>query len=147
MTKNTIILLNECGKKHRDQEVLPSKLVMTIKRCMVKFHSRKISFREPPAYQEEIVVTNSDSDSDVDYIPGGSGTDESNDSCSWGSSILSEEQKDLLIGVVELIGRETCDSGSFFHCQTELPWRKQMQNFIAQQESQGYCLKILKISQ
>ena len=52
MTKSTTILLDECGKKHRDQEVLPSKLVISIamKRCMVKFHSRKISFREPPAF-------------------------------------------------------------------------------------------------
>ena len=98
-------------------------------------------FQRTPCYQEEIVVTDSDSDSDVDYIPGGSGTDESNDSCSSGSSILSEERKDLLIGVVEVIGREKCASGSFFHCQTELPWKKQIQNFIAQQESQGYCFK------
>ena len=78
-------------------------------------------FQRTPCYQEEIVVTDSDSDSDVDYIPGGSRTDESNDSCSSGSSILSEERKDLLIGVVEVIGRGNCDSGSFFHCQTELP--------------------------
>ena len=28
---------------------------------------------------------------------------------------------DLLIGVVEVIGRGNCDSGSFFHCQSELP--------------------------
>ena len=51
-------------------------------------------FQRTPCYQEEIVVTDSDSDSDVDYIPGGSGTDESNDSCLSGSSILSEERKD-----------------------------------------------------
>ena len=72
--------------------------------------------------QEAIVVTKSDCDSDIDYIPGGSGTDESSDSCSSDSSILHEEQKDLLIGVVEVIGRENCDSGSF---ETTLPTRRQ----------------------
>ena len=56
MTKNTIILLNECGKKHRDQEVLPSKLVLTMKRCKVKFRSRKISFREPPAIKKKLLL-------------------------------------------------------------------------------------------
>ena len=91
--------------------------------------------------QEAIVVTKSDCDSDIDYIPGGSGTDESSDSCSSDSSILHEEQKDLLIGVVEVIGRENCDSGSFLDYQTELPWKKKIQNFIGQQESQGYCFK------
>ena len=91
--------------------------------------------------QEAIVVTESDRDSDIDYIPGGSGTDESSDSCSSDSSILPEERKDLLIGVVEVIGRENCDSGSFLDYQTELPWKKKIQNFIGQQESQGYCFK------
>lgn len=86
--------------------------------------------------QEVIVLTESDRDSDIDYIPGGSGTDESSDSCSSESSILSEERKDLLIGVVEVIGRENCDSGSFLDFQAELPWKK-----ICQQESQGYCFK------
>ena len=98
-------------------------------------------FHRTPCYQEEIVVTDSDRDSDVDYIPGGSGTDESNDSCLSDSYILSEERKDLLIGVVEVIGRENCDSGSFLDYQVELPWKKQIQNFIGQQESQGYCFK------
>ena len=98
-------------------------------------------FQRTPCYQEAIVVTDSDSDPDVDYILGGSGADESNDSCSSGSSILSEERKDLLIGVVEVIGRENCDSGSFLDYHTELPWKKQIQNFIGQQESQGYCFK------
>lgn len=95
-------------------------------------------FQRTPCFhdQEAIVVTDSDSDSDVDYIPGGSGVDESHD-----SSILSEERKDLLIGVVEVIGRENCDSGSFLDYQTVLPWKKQIQNFISQQERQGYCFK------
>ena len=115
---------------------------------MVKFNGHKISFRESPSIiiiiiitlfqsqsdQEEIVVTNNDSDSDVDYIPGGSGTDELNDLCPSDSSILSKEQNDLLIGVVEVKGRENCDSGSFLDYQTELPWKKQIQNFIGQQE-------------
>lgn len=56
-------------------------------------------------------------------------TDEWNDSCSSDSSILSEEQKDLLIGVVEVIRRENCDFGSFLDHQVELPWKKQIQNF------------------
>ena len=100
-------------------------------------------FQRTPCFhdQEAIVVTDSDSDSDVDYIPGGSGADESNDSCSSDSSILSEERKDLLIGVVEVIGRENCDSGSFLDYQTVLPWKKQIQNFISRQERQGYCFK------
>ena len=100
-------------------------------------------FQRTPCFhdQEAIVVTDSDSDSDVDYIPGGSGADESHDSCSSDSSILSEERKDLLIGVVEVIGRENCDSGSFLDYQTVLPWKKQIQNFISQQERQGYCFK------
>ena len=100
-------------------------------------------FQRTPCFhdQEALVVTDSDSDSDVDYIPGGSGADESNDLCSSDSSILSEERKDLLIGVVEVIGRENCDSGSFLDYQTVLPWKKQIQNFISQQERQGYCFK------
>ena len=91
--------------------------------------------------QEAIVVTESDRDSDIDYIPGGSGTEESSNSCSSDSSILPEERRDLMIGVVEVIGRENCDSGSFLDYETELPWKKEIQNFIAQQESQGYCFK------
>ena len=101
--------------------------------------TRRVWERE---HQETIVLTESDRDSDMDYMPGGSGTDESScDSCSSESSILPEEQKDLLIGVVEVIGRENCDSGSFLDYQTELPWKKKIQNFIGQQESQGYCFK------
>ena len=64
-----------------------------------------------------------------------------NDWCSSDNSILPKEQKDLLIGVVEVIGWENCDSASFLDYQTELPWKKQIQTFIRQQESQGYCFK------
>ena len=37
-----------------------------------------------------------------------------------------------MIGVVEVIGRENCDSGSFLDYETELPWKREIQNFIAQ---------------
>ena len=52
-------------------------------------------FQRTPCFhdQEAIVVTDSDSDSDVDYIPGGSGADESNDSCSSDSAIFLKNEK------------------------------------------------------
>lgn len=39
--------------------------------------------------------------------------DELNDLCLLDSFIFFEEWKDLLIGVVEVIGRENCDFGLF----------------------------------
>lgn len=75
-----------------------------MKRCMVKFYSRKVFF-------VEFFVINKKLLSIVIGIL--MLIDEWNDSCLSDSFIFFEERKDLLIGVVEVIGRENCDFGLF----------------------------------
>ena len=133
-----MILLNECGKKAQRSGRTNDEGVHG------QISQSQDLFQRTPCYQEEIVVTDSDRDSDADYIPGGSGTDESSDSCSPDSSNISEERKDLLIGVVEVIGRENCDSGSLL--DKELPEKKQTRISSVSKKVKVIVLR-MKISQ
>ena len=88
-----------------------------------------------------IILTDSDRAPDGNYMPSESSeTQESLGSEQFPSedTASSQELRELLIGVVEVIDRQNCEPGSFLDGNKELPCKAKIQEFIRERESEGY---------
>ena len=96
---------------------------------------------ENASEQRNDIVILSDSESGSDYIPGSDS--ESSESYQSQDSIHSLDYENLMIEMVEVIGKEEIVAGnSFLDNKLESPrWKKKVQEFIIAQETKGYRFK------
>ncbi|XP_068721523.1 uncharacterized protein [Montipora capricornis] len=106
-----------------------------------KEHSQELLASKCATTEDDVILVSDsgDNESDVTYVPSKSSASLTTaDSCSSQSSIPSQEPRDLLTGVVEAIGKETCERGSFLDRDKDFPWAETIRTFINEREKEGY---------